>query len=358
MDIQQKIKELRLIPLFPDKNFNYTSFDLAEFGDVIKITDLREEVNLKLTITLFYAKNSGRYVIMGRVYNYENGEDFTNITQDYQNVGLSDAVNKFNFHYEELAKKFNELLLETLKEELEKEKEKAKEEEEKSKEEQGGDEQDGDEQDGEGQDGEGQDGEGQDGEGQDGEGQGGDEQGGDEQGGDEQGGDEQGGDGKMSSKDIQKLIDQLDNQIDNKDTSGQSNDEAIDLEDFLKKVEEGKVDNDFSKYRNDKGLKAEIDNENQIEPNPLDFLDEDLEKEFDEKQYSPVTQALKEKLKIDDSEIKRRFPTPDFVRDFVFLLGKNEIEDLSNRIGIEKEVSLNDKKSILATNLITELQNI
>ena len=368
MDIQQKIKELRLIPLFPDKNFNYTSFDLAEFGDVIKITDLREEVNLKFTITLFYAKNSGRYVIMGRVYNYENGEDFTNITQDYQNVGLSDAVNKFNFHYEELAKKFNELLLETLKEELEKEKEKAKEEEEKSKEEQGGDEQDGDEQDGEGQDGEGQDGEsqdgegqdgeGQDGEGQDGEGQDGEGQDGDEQDGEGQDGEGQDGEGKMSSKDIQNLIDQLDNQINNKDTSGQSNDQAIDLEDFLKKVEEGKVDNDFSKYRNDKGLKAEIDNEKQPEPSGLEFLDDDFQKEFDEKQYSPVTQALKEKLKIDDSEIKRRFPTPDFVRDFVFLLGKNEIEDLSNRIGIEKEVSLNEKKSIIATNLITELQNI
>jgi hypothetical protein len=27
-------------------------------------------------------------------------------------------------------------------------------------------------------------------------------------------------------------------------------------------------------------------------------------------------------------------------------------------LGIEKEISLNDKKSILATNLITELQNI
>jgi hypothetical protein len=358
MDIQQKIKELRLMPLFPDKNFNYTSFDLAEFGEVIKITDLREEVNLKFTITLFYAKNSGRYVIMGRVYNYENGEDFINITQDYQNVGLSDAVNKFNFHYEELAKKFNELLLETLKEELEKEKEKAKEEEEKSKEEQGGDEQDGEGQDGEGQDGEGQDGEGQDGEGQDGEGQDGEGQGGEGQDGEGQDGEGQGGKGKMSSKDIQKLIDQLDNQIDNKDTSGQSNDQAIDLEDFLKKVEEGKVDNDFSKYRNDKGLKAEIDNEKQPEPSGLEFLDDDFQKEFDEKQYSPVTQALKEKLKIDDSEIKRRFPTPDFVRDFVFLLGKNEIEDLSNRIGIEKEVSLNDKKSIIATNLITELQNI
>jgi hypothetical protein len=336
VNIQQKIKELRLIPLFPNKNFNYTSFDLEDGGEVIKITDLREEINLRFTISLFYAKKSttGKYVVLGRVYNYENGEDFFNISEQYSIAGLSDAINKFNFHYEELAKKFNELLLETLKEELEKEKEKAKEEEEeKSKEEQGGDEEDGEGQDGEGQDGEGQDGEGQDGEGQDGE-------------------------GKMSSKDIQNLIDQLDNQIDNKDTSGQSNDQAIDLEDFLKKVEEGKVDNDFSKYRNDKGLKAEIDNEKQPEPSGLEFLDDDFQKEFDEKQYSPVTQALKEKLKIDDSEIKRRFPTPDFVRDFVFLLGKNEIEDLSNRIGIEKEVSLNEKKSIIATNLITELQNI
>ena len=340
MDIEKKIKELRLLTLFPDMNFNYTSFELDKTGEVIKITDLREEADLRFTISLFYAEKSstGLYVVLGRVYNYGSGEDLLNISEQYPLTGLSDAINKFNLHYEELAKKFNELLLETLKEELEKEKEKAKEEEQKAKDEQGGDEQGGDEQGGDAQ--------------------GGDEQGGDEQGGDEQGGDEQGSDGKMSSKDIQKLIDQLDNQIDNKDTSGQSNDEAIDLEDFLKKVEEGKVDNDFSKYRNDKGLKAEIDNENQIEPNPLDFLDEDLEKEFDEKQYSPVTQALKEKLKIDDSEIKRRFPTPDFVRDFVFLLGKNEIEDLSNRIGIEKEVSLNDKKSILATKLITELQNI
>jgi hypothetical protein len=360
MDIQQKIKELRLIPLFPDKNFNYTSFDLDGGGKVIEITDLREEINLRFTISLFYAKKSstGKYVVLGRVYNYENGEDFFNISEQYSIAGLSDAINKFNFHYEELAKKFNELLLETLKEELEKEKEKAKEEEEKSKEEQDGESQDGEGQDGEGQDGEGQDGEGQDGEGQDGEGQDGEGQDGEGQDGEGQDGEGQDGEGKMSSKDIQKLIDQLDNQIDNKDTSGQSNDQAIDLEDFLKKVEEGKVDNDFSKYRNDKGLKAEIDNEKQPEPSGLEFLDDDFQKEFDEKQYSPVTQALKEKLKIDDSEIKRRFPTPDFVRDFVFLLGKNEIEDLSNRIGIEKEVSLNEKKSIIATNLITELQNI
>ena len=340
--------------MFPDKNFNYSSFDLNEGGDTIKITDLKEEANLRFTIALFYARNSESYIILGRVYNYENGEDFINITQDYENIGLSDAINKFNFHYEELAKKFNELLLETLKEELEKEKEKAKEEEEKAKEEQGGDEQGGDEQGENEEDGEGQDGEGQDGEGQ----EGGDEQGGEgQEGGDEQGGDKQGGGGKMSSKDIQNLIDQLDNQIDNKDTNGQSNDEAIDLEDFLKKVEEGKVDNDFSKYRNDKGLRDEIDEEKQPKQNDMGFLD-DIQNEFEKKDYKSVISALREKLKVDDSEIKRRFPTPDFVRDFVFLLGKNEIEDLSDRIGIEKEISLNDKKSILATNLITELQNI
>jgi len=335
MDIEKKIKELRLLPLFPDMNFNYTSFELDKTGEVIKVTDLREEADLRFTISLFYAEKSstGLYVVLGRVYSYGNGEDFLNISEQYPLIGLSDAINKFNFHYEELAKKFNELLIGKLKEELEEEKKKAEEEEQKAKEEQGGDEQGGDE-------------------------QGGDEQGGDEQGGDEQGGDEQGGEGKMSSKDIQKLIDQLDNQVDNKDTNGQSTDEAIDLEDFLKKVEEGKVDNDFSKYRNDKGLKAEIDEENRTEPNPLDFLDEDFDKEFDEKQYSPVTKALKDKLMVDDSEIKRRFPTPDFVRDFIFLLSSNEVNDLSDRIGIEKDMPINDKKSILATNLITELQNI
>jgi hypothetical protein len=360
MDIEKKIKELRLLPLFPDKNFNYTSFELNEGGDTIKITDLKEEANLKFNIALFYARNSESYVILGRVGNNENGEDFTNITEDYKNVGLSDAINKFNFHYEELAKKFNELLLETLKEELEKEKEKAKEEE--AKEEQGENEQGEDEEGGEGQEGgDEQGGEGQEseseGEGQESESEGeGEGQEGDGKEGEGQG-QSQGGGGKMSSKDIQNLIDQLDNQIDNKDTNGQSNDEAIDLEDFLKKVEEGKVDNDFTKNRNDKGLKDEIDKEKQPEQNDMSFLD-DMQDEFGQKEYKPVVNALKEKLKVDDLELKRRFPTPDFVRDFVFLLGKNEIEDLSDRIGIEKEVSLNDKKSILATNLITELQNI
>jgi hypothetical protein len=40
------------------------------------------------------------------------------------------------------------------------------------------------------------------------------------------------------------------------------------------------------------------------------------------------------------------------------LLSSNEVNDLSDRIGIEKDMPINDKKSILATNLITELQNI
>lgn len=339
MNIEQRLKDLRLLPLFPDMNFNYGFFDLQETGEIITITDLREEANLRFTISLFYdEKSTNGYIVLGRVYNYENGEDFLNISEQYPALKLVDGINKFNFNYEILASKFNELLIEKLKEELEKEKEKAKKEEkekakkeqkEKAKEEeQGGDE------------------------------QGGDEQGGDEQGDNEQGGDEQGGDGKMSSKDIQNLIDQLNNQIDNKDTNGQSNDQAIDLEDFLNKVEEGKIDNDFTKYRNDAGLKAEIYYEKQPEPNGLEFLDDDVLDDFEPPIYNSVVKALKDKLILDESEIKRRFPTPDFVRDFVFLLSNKEINDLSERIGIEKETSLNEKKSIIASNLITELQNI
>mgnify|MGYP000253207087 CR=1 FL=1 len=51
MSVEKKIKELRLIPLFPDKNFNYTSFDLKDGGEVIEIIDLREESNLRFKIS-------------------------------------------------------------------------------------------------------------------------------------------------------------------------------------------------------------------------------------------------------------------------------------------------------------------
>jgi hypothetical protein len=42
-----------------------------------KYYDLREDVNLRFTITLIYSyKAFEKYKILGRVYNYENGEDF------------------------------------------------------------------------------------------------------------------------------------------------------------------------------------------------------------------------------------------------------------------------------------------
>jgi len=112
MDIENKIKELRLIPLFPDKNFDYTSFVLEDYDDVIIIKDLREEANLRFKIRLFYSKNEDKYFFIGRVYNYD-GEWFLEIDEEHADLGFADAINKFNFHYQELAKKFNELLLET-----------------------------------------------------------------------------------------------------------------------------------------------------------------------------------------------------------------------------------------------------
>ncbi len=341
MDIEKKIKELRLLPLFPDKNFAYSTFKLEDGGDAIKIEDLRDEVNLRFTITLYYAKNNDttkKYVVLGRVYNYENGEDYLNLTKTYEQSGFYDALNNFNAIYEELAKKFNELLLDELKKDLEKEKQKAKEEEEKYKEEsKGGDGQDSEE-DSEGQDESGQGGGGQDSE-EDSEGQG-------------------GGDGEnMSSEDIQKFIDQLNKQLDNSDSSGQSNDSGIDLEDFLEKVNDGKVDNDFTKNYNNQDLKREIDEEKR-DVNPMPTFDENYMDAFDENPTKPVYQVLKEKLNVDDFELKRRFPNPDFVKDFINSLSKKEVDDLSGKVGIEESLTTLDKKNKLSVNLITEIQNL
>jgi hypothetical protein len=361
MDIENRIKELRLIPLFPNKNFDYTSFVLEDGEEVIKISDIREEAKLSFAISLYYAKDSTiNYVILGSVRNYPNGDVYLAIEEEYTHLGLADAINKFNSQYEELAKKFNELLLETLKEELEKEKEKAKEEEEKAKEEgQDGEGQDGEGQDGEGQDGEGQDGEGQDGEGQDGEGQDGEGQDGEGQDGEGQDGEGQDGEGKSSSKDIQDLINQIEKELSGESSEGQSDNGKgeIDLEDFMEKVNEGKTDNDFTKNYKNEDLKREIDEEKRdINPSPI--FDDNYMDAFEEKELNSVSEVLKNNFKIDDFELKRRFPTPDFVTDFINTLSIKELESLSDKVGVQKELSLTDKRKKISVNLITEIQNI
>jgi hypothetical protein len=389
MDIKQKIKELRLLPLFPDSNFKYTNFNLSDYGQVIDINDLREDQNLRFTITLFYSeKIFEKYVILGRVYNYENGEDFLNISKQYTKVGIFEAINKFNELYEELAKKFNELLLKELKEELEKEKQKAKEKEkdkQKDKEEEGeseegegekGEEEEGEEEEGEGEKGEkgekgeeGEDGEGEDGEegeGEEGEGEEGEEgedgegQDGEGEDGEGEGEDGEGEDGELSSKDIQDLIDQINQDDKNQDSEGQSSAKGVDLEDFLNKVNEGEIPNDFTKHYNNPELMKDINLENQ-EQEPIDdfpFLNDGYDEVFDEKNYGSVSEVLKEQFKINDSELKRRFPNPDFIKDFISLLSKKEVDNLASKIGIEEDFNTLEKKNKLTTNLITEIQNL
>jgi hypothetical protein len=124
-------------------------------------------------------------------------EDFRDLKFD----NLPDVLNFFNEKYEKVAKVFNEMLLEKLKEELEEEKKKQEEQEQQEQE--------------KSEQGEGQDGEGQDGEGKEGEGEGKPQ--------------------KMSAKDIEKLLEEL-----SKDQKGQSkqgqNDNSgdeIDLEDLV-----------------------------------------------------------------------------------------------------------------------------
>jgi hypothetical protein len=382
MDIQKKIKELRLLPLFPDSNFEYTYFNLSDFGRVIDINDLREDVNLRFTITLFYADKGffEKYTILGRVYNYENGEDFLNISNSYTKVGIFEAINKFNEFYEELAKKFNELLLKDLKEELEKEKQKAKEKEDKQKKEkdnkdkgqdsEGEDSegQDSEGQDSEGEDSEGQDGEGQDGEGEDSEGQGGEGQDGEGEDGEGEDGEGQDGEGQrsegqggeLSSKDIQDLLDQINQENSSEGVEGQSDVNGIDFEDFLNKVNEGKIPNDFTKHYNNPELIREINSLNKAEEpeDDLRFLDSNYDESFEEKNYGSLGEVLKEQFKINNFELKRRFPNPDFIKDFVSILSKKEVDNLSEKIGIEENFSTLEKKNKLITNLITEIQNL
>ena len=375
MDIKQKIKELKLLPLFPNKNYDYTKFDLSDYGQVIDIEEFRDDKNLRFTITLFYSENTfEKYFSLGRVYNYENGEDFLNISKEYTKVGIFEAINKFNELYEELAKKFNELLLKDLKEELEKEKQKAKEKEDKQKKEKEKekekDSEDGEGEDGEGEDGEGEDGEGEDGEGEDGEGEDGDGEGEDGEGeegedgeGEGEGEDGEGegdGDGELSSKDIQDLIDQINQDNKSQDSDGQSNAKGVDLEDFLNKVNDGKIPNDFTKNYNNPELIREINLENEVQE-PTDdfpFLNDGYDEVFDEKTYGSVGDVLKEQFKINDLELKRRFPNPDFVKDFISLLSKKEVDNLASKIGVEENFNTLEKKNKLTTSLITEIQNL
>jgi hypothetical protein len=390
MNIKEKIEALKLIPLYPDKNYNYTSFELKEKGLIISIKEIKKEADLVFYIDCLITPEMTDFFIGGYISNYEDDDKIIeSIKFDFikQKTTLPEIINVFNEKYSELANKFNEILLKTLKEELEEEKKK-KEEEEKKKEQEKQDQQsqegeseeseseegqegkgeDGDESEGEGEgEGEGEEGEGEgeEGEGKEGEGEGEGEEGkeGEQGKGSEsakesrQGKGSEGGKSDMSSEDIQKLIDEINKDINknNKEGQSESKGDSIDLEDFLEEIDKNGGDNDFTNQYNNKDLKDKIDRQKS------DKFDKELDDLFPENQeyeVNNVLSAIKSKFQINDDEIKRRFPTKNAVSGFISTLSKEELNDLSEVVGIPKEISNIEKIKTLTNNLLTEIENI
>jgi hypothetical protein len=252
--------------------------------------------------------------------------------------------------------------MKSIKEELEKEKQKQKEkeeqekqeQEEKKEQEQSEGEEEGEEQEGEGSEGEGSEGEGSEGEEQEAEGS---ESEKGEQG---EGSEGQGGEGEeMSSEEIQKMIDEITKDQNGQGQEGQSDNKGdeIDLEDFLNEVEKGNADNDFGKNYNNQELKGQIDYEKQQQQPE----GQEQPKGFPQEQKYSVTNVIgsvKEMFNTNDEDIKRRFPNPTSISDFVDALSKAKIDELANRVGLPSELSNLEKTKQIKSNLITEIQNI
>jgi hypothetical protein len=355
MDIQEKIKELGLVPLFPD--YYYFESGKSSKNDTLKIKsddyDFRQSMRFErpLIDKMLYISmeivNSNFDTEMHFVIDKLSGGGDRIYRDDYRDLkfdNLPDVLNFFNEKYEIVAKVFNEMLLEKLKEELEEEKkkqeEKEQEEQEKSEQEQEQQEQEQQEE-GQGQDGEGQ------GEPQDGEGQG-----------------EQ---KEMTSEDIKKLLEELKKEQKGQ-SKGQSNNEGdeIDLEDFLDKVEKGEAENDFTKGYKDKDLKEKIDDEKrgqqgEGEPDDMNFdLPDFPEPQTNtEKRIEGVLDAIVDMLHTDKEDIKRQFPTQKSAKSFVSLLSPNELDFVTSQVGLNgKGLSRFEKQKLITSNFITELENI
>jgi len=350
MDIQEKIKDLGLVPLFPD----YYYFESAKSteNDTLKIRsddyDFGQTMRFErplIDICLYVSMqivNSNFDTKMNFVIDKLSGGGDRIYRDDYRDLkfdNLPDVLNFFNEKYEIVAKVFNEMLLEKLKEELEEEKKK---QEEKEQEQQEKSEQEQEQQ----EEGEKQDGEGQ-GEPQDGEGQG-----------------EQ---KEMTAEDIKKLLEELKKEQKGQ-SKGQSNNEGdeIDLEDFLDKVEKGEAENDFTKGYKDKDLKEKIDDEKrgqqgEGEPDDMNFdLPDFPEPQTNtEKRIEGVLDAIVDMLHTDKEDIKRQFPTQKSAKSFVSLLSPNELDFITSQVGLnDKGLSRFEKQKLITSNFITELENI
>jgi len=347
MNIQEKIKELGLVPLFPDYYYFRSSkstendtlkitADTFEFKQVMRFN--RPSINAFLHISLSIV-NENFDTDMHLVIS--TGSVSTSIDavyrDDYSDLkfdNLPDVLNFFNEKYETVAKVFNEMLLEKLKEELEEEKKKQEEQEQEEQEQQ---EQEKSEQEEGEEEGEGE-----------GEGQGEKEP------------------KEMSAEEIEKLLEELKKEQNGK-SSGQSDNggDEIDLEDFLDKVEKGEAGNDFTKNYKDKDLKEKIDDEKRGEqgdgePDDMDFDLPDFPEPptNTDKRIEGVLNAIVDMLNTDKGDIKRQFPTEKSAKSFVSLLSPKELDFITTQVGLSETLSRFEKQKLITSNFITELQNI
>jgi len=344
MNIQEKIKELGLVPLFPD--YYYFNSSKKNPNDSLKIKsddyDFRQSMRFErplidkmLYVSMEIVDSNFDTEMHFVIDKFEGGsekiyrEDFRDLKFD----NLPDVLNFFNEKYETVAKVFNEMLMEKLQEELEEEKKK---QEEKQKQDQEKAEQE------EGEGGEGGEGEGQEGEGE-------------------------GEPKEMTAEEIEKLLEELKKDQKGQSDKGQSNNsgDEIDLEDFLDKVEKGEAENDFTKGYKDKELKDKIDYEKRGEKpeGEQDDMNFDLpdfpeQPSNSEKRIEGVLDAIVDMLHTDRQDIKRQFPTEKSAKSFVSLLSPNELDFITSQVGLSESLSRFEKQKLITSNFITELENI
>jgi hypothetical protein len=358
MNIQEKIKELGLVPLFPD--YYYFNSSKSSDNDRLKIKsddyDFRQNMffHRPLIDKMLYVSmeivNSNFDTEMHFVIDKISGGGDKIYREDFRDLkfnNLPDVLNFFNEKYEIVAKVFNEMLMEKLQEDLEEEKkkqeEKQKQDQEKSEQEKG-----------EGEEGEGEEGE-EGEEGGEGEGQG------------EEEGEGEGEPKEMTAEEIEKLLEELKKDQKGQSDKGQSNNsgDEIDLEDFLDKVEKGEAENDFTKGYKDKELKDKIDEEKrgekpEGEPDDMNFDLPDFPEQpsNSDKRVEGVLDAIVDMLHTDRQDIKRQFPTEKSAKSFVSLLSPNELDFITSQVGLLEGLSRFEKQKLITNNFITELENI
>lgn len=332
--LADKIKELELIPLFPDLNYfegkspNFEQFRVSD--DTISCYVARHKADLALYIRMEYQKATSKGYFCSwsfSVARIDPSEDsLFEIQQNKPEAvyfdNLPEVLNKFNELYEVTAKEFNKRLMEQIKDELEKEKQKKKEQEQsdENKEPSNADQ--------------------------------------DQSKSDSSDNYEKEKD--MNSDEIQNLLDELEDDSQEGQSSADSN--TIDFEDFIDQVDDGKTENDFTANYNNKELKDKIDEEKKSQPeiteasnnSPFSMPDKQNPQNDVDKIFNPI----KKLLGVSDEEMKRRFPTENAVKDFINSLTKAEVNSIVEKSGLFSDLKFSDVKKEIANQMITKIQNI